>query len=562
MATERSGANAGLVALRLVLEDERYRAMPAEDLLGRYLSERDERAFAALVRRYGRLVMARCREILRREDLAQEAFQETFTQLVVNGHRVRRRGAVGRWLARTARRRSLNVARRERRQQARDLAYAPVPTTADPGATANEADVRATISRAMSTLPERYRLPIELVYFDGMTHAEAANAIGCSKGTLDSYVRRALARLNRVLTPSGLLVGGAAVLTPPLEAVPVDWVQRVIVCATSISARKPSPLALLWYRLASPPATAVAAVVGIVCAGIIVSLVQNKKSPDPPVPNPPTLASDVPPQAPDKSPDDVVHGQVVSILDKLTGMKTERTMAIQEGPRHVRWRFKWRRDPDKQVRYGSLLAKDAFVDLVFDRWSGKVDMELAADGKTANNINPTLPITVGPFHIRMPELIELHRAFPRMLMSGVPPRERIGPLHPELVYGVVDPTVDNLGMARPEPDQGVMIRVNPGETMVATRELLAGGNQTFILFWRNGQSAHVHEIERGHAPWTYRNDSTKPQEWFIAGICMKQGRWRSTQARMKKPTDDTRIIDFDEDYEGAYDDARLVIAVK
>ena len=88
MSADRSGTSAGLAALQIVLEEEQYRALPAEDLLGRYLSNRDERAFAALVRRYGRLVMTRCREVLRREDLAQEAFQETFTQLVVNGHRV------------------------------------------------------------------------------------------------------------------------------------------------------------------------------------------------------------------------------------------------------------------------------------------------------------------------------------------------------------------------------------------------------------------------------------------------------------------------------------------
>ena len=113
-----SGADA-IAALRLVLADEHYRAMPAEELFDRYLADRDEAAFRALVRRYGPLVMRRCRDILRIEDLAQDAFQETFQKLVVAGYSIRKRGSLGPWLAVTARRTAVNIRRRERRQRSR-----------------------------------------------------------------------------------------------------------------------------------------------------------------------------------------------------------------------------------------------------------------------------------------------------------------------------------------------------------------------------------------------------------------------------------------------------------
>ena len=214
--------------LQLVLEEEQYRALPAEDLLGRYLNDRDERAFAALVRRYGRLVMARCREVLRREDLAQEAFQETYTQLVVNGHAVKKRGAVGRWLARTARRRSLNVARRERRQRGRDLSTPRPVAASDPASMLDAQDSGRAIAHALSALPERLRLPIELVYLDGHTHAEAAAALDWPKGTVDSYIRRGLARLKPILARTGIpaIALGAANLPMRAEAVPPDWIVR------------------------------------------------------------------------------------------------------------------------------------------------------------------------------------------------------------------------------------------------------------------------------------------------------------------------------------------------
>ena len=247
MPLERSGTPAGLAALQLVLEEEHYRALSSERLLAQYLGERDERAFAALVGRYGRLVMARCRQILTREDLAQEAFQETFTQLVLNGNSVRQRGAVGGWLARTARRRAMNIARRERRQRARELAVPPREFALDASSHATSQDTGRAITHALSVLPERLRLPIELVYVDGMTHAQAADSLGWTKGTVDSYVRRGLERLKPMLTkagvPSALL--GVLGLRLPAEAVPPAWV-RLAMSGASRTTIRPTSLLSSW----------------------------------------------------------------------------------------------------------------------------------------------------------------------------------------------------------------------------------------------------------------------------------------------------------------------------
>jgi hypothetical protein len=60
------------------------------DLLERYLAQRDETAFAALVRRHGPMVLGVCRRILRDAHDADDAFQATFLVLVGEAHRVDR----------------------------------------------------------------------------------------------------------------------------------------------------------------------------------------------------------------------------------------------------------------------------------------------------------------------------------------------------------------------------------------------------------------------------------------------------------------------------------------
>ena len=68
------------------------------DLLDRYVTARDEAAFAGLVRRHGPAVLAVCRRITRDREDAADAFQATFLVLARKADRVRQGSAVGGWL--------------------------------------------------------------------------------------------------------------------------------------------------------------------------------------------------------------------------------------------------------------------------------------------------------------------------------------------------------------------------------------------------------------------------------------------------------------------------------
>src|SRR3954464_5391701 len=77
------------------------------ELLKRFLANRDANAFEALVRRHGPMVLALCRRILRNPQDAEDAFQAAFLVLVREAASIARPELLGNWLygvaSRTAR---------------------------------------------------------------------------------------------------------------------------------------------------------------------------------------------------------------------------------------------------------------------------------------------------------------------------------------------------------------------------------------------------------------------------------------------------------------------------
>jgi DNA-directed RNA polymerase specialized sigma24 family protein len=61
-----------------------------QELLRAFAAERDESAFAAIVTRYGRLVLGTCRRELRHEQDVEDAFQATFLAFARGANTIRK----------------------------------------------------------------------------------------------------------------------------------------------------------------------------------------------------------------------------------------------------------------------------------------------------------------------------------------------------------------------------------------------------------------------------------------------------------------------------------------
>jgi RNA polymerase sigma factor (sigma-70 family) len=187
---------------------------PAADgdgsLLERFLRDRDQAAFAELVRRHGPMVLALCRRLLEDVHGAEDAFQATFLVLARKAASVRQRGSVGSFLYGVARR----VAGKARSQMARRRVHekqVQPPAPPDPAEEVARAELRPVLDEELGRLPEKYRAPLVLCYLEGKTNEEAARALGWTKGTVSGRLARARDLLRPRLARRGLALSAAAV---------------------------------------------------------------------------------------------------------------------------------------------------------------------------------------------------------------------------------------------------------------------------------------------------------------------------------------------------------------
>src|SRR5437899_615138 len=157
----------------------------------------DHAAFESLIKQYQQMIHALCYRMsgsmAQAEDLAQETFIHAYQHL----KSFRWEARFSSWLYRIAMNLCLNWRASDQRRQALHRTWAEEARQPD---RASENPARTEeIQRALLQLKPKQRAAIVLTTFEGMSHGEAAQVLGCAETTVSWRVFAARAKLKKLL---------------------------------------------------------------------------------------------------------------------------------------------------------------------------------------------------------------------------------------------------------------------------------------------------------------------------------------------------------------------------
>jgi RNA polymerase sigma factor (sigma-70 family) len=216
--------------LRRLATSPQVKERTDQDLLGEFQARRDQTAFAALVERHGPLVLRVCRQVLRHQQDAEDAFQATFLVLARRAGAIRKREALAAWLHGVAYRIAMHAKRSAARLRAHEARAAAPSRRSGPDDTWRE--TQAVLHDEIERLPAIYRTPFVLCFLEGHGRAEAARQLGLKEGTLWSRLATARQRLRTRLARRGIELGAVLAAAQIADAGVPTVVPAAIAAAT------------------------------------------------------------------------------------------------------------------------------------------------------------------------------------------------------------------------------------------------------------------------------------------------------------------------------------------
>ncbi len=180
-------------------------------LLGRYVQTGDREALGHLFARHMDAAYRLARRYADRAADAEDAVQAAFLRVLRRAADYRGGSSVKAYILGAVVSECRHRVREESRRVVRE-ASAARPEQALSPIDAHDAEVRQSVLTAVNRLPEHYRLPLWLHYYEGLSSGDVAATLNLSDNTVRRQLARGVDRLRTTLGPAGRAMSVAALV--------------------------------------------------------------------------------------------------------------------------------------------------------------------------------------------------------------------------------------------------------------------------------------------------------------------------------------------------------------
>jgi RNA polymerase sigma-70 factor (ECF subfamily) len=163
------------------------------------LQKRDKAAIQLIYKYYGTILLGTITRIVRDEQIGEDVFQDAMVKIWKNGPQYdATKGRLFTWMIRICRNQAIDLLRSKgfKASQKIQSDETSVANSEMNAYTFNPDQIG--VKEKLDKLPESYREVIEIVYYNGYTHQEAAKALNLPLGTVKSRVRIAIRELRTI----------------------------------------------------------------------------------------------------------------------------------------------------------------------------------------------------------------------------------------------------------------------------------------------------------------------------------------------------------------------------
>lgn len=180
----------------------------AQDLLLEFKATGRQEPFEEIVRRYAGMVFHVCLRVTRNNHDAEDATQAVFLTLAVQARADKEIRYIGPWLQQVAHRLSLDLRkskkRREKREERHSVEAGGERVESESAQQMHFDELKSVINQEINKLPPKYRVPLIMHYFGGLSRDEMARELQCKPGTLGVRLHRAREMLGERLARRGV----------------------------------------------------------------------------------------------------------------------------------------------------------------------------------------------------------------------------------------------------------------------------------------------------------------------------------------------------------------------